>query len=332
MKYAGRFLRGLALLALCLQLLSAACFAQGLTLLVDSAAADAAAQKITLTGSISSGTAQDLTVRVYRDGELLYINQFTCGEDGTFSFSFPADIETGQSLRLMVGGAGLDQPWEKTVTVAAGTSGGETPSGGGGGGAVQPSGFFAYITGDGQGLFHPDDGITRAEVSMIFARLGTGSPTFSGSQTASFADVAAGSWYYHCVGYAQAAALVNGYADGTFRPDAGITRAEFAKMAAAYAELSGGTQSGFSDVPATHWAAPAIAALAEKGWINGYEDGTFRPDEGITRAQAVKILNALLGEKPDEAALDAGLSGLKTFPDVSGSHWAYYHILLAANG
>lgn len=155
------------------------------------------------------------------------------------------------------------------------------------------------MKGDSNGMFRPSDPITRAEVSMIFARLGTGQSEFAGSYSSSFEDVKAASWYYNCVGYAQGAGIVNGYADNTFKPEKQITRAEFAAMVARFAKLEGRDTSDFTDLSG-HWAEGEVAALAEKGWVGGYADGTFQPNQPITRAEVTKIVNRMLDRTPDK--------------------------------
>lgn len=338
MKHARRFGSGLLALVLILQVLAAMCFAQGVTIQVSKAEADAASQKVTVAGAVSGGVGQDISIRIFRGEDLRYIDQFACNADGSFRQSFLVnDMQEGQTLRVVMGCSGQDEPWEKEITVTKSDSGGTAPGPSGGGATgmeeepAKPA-AIAYIKGDAQGLFHPDDAITRAEVAMIFARLGTGTVDFTGDYPCDFSDVKPESWYSDCVGYVQSIGLVNGYADGTFRPDRQISRAEFAKMVAAYAKLSGAAEAVFQDVPSTHWAAAEIAALAENGWVGGYADGTFRPDSPVTRAQVAKIVNGMLQLKPDQEKLDASIASLTTFRDVPAAHWAYYHVLQAANG
>ena len=126
------------------------------------------------------------------------------------------------------------------------------------------------------------------------------------------------------------AGILEGYEDGTFRPDASITRAEFAAIASRFDKLEAGSKT-FSDVPESHWAYEAISSAAEKGWINGYPDGTFRPENAITRAEAVTLANAVLQRECDEAFVADHLSEMLTFNDLSDGHWAYGEIMEAAN-
>lgn len=325
--------------ALLLQLFAITGLAASLTFSMQKAEAYATSQTIVLEGSISSGISQELTIRVLKGNNMLYLNQFTCEDDGSFQWTIPVEgIKKGETLQVFLGGSGVTEPKELSVVVTdtssgGGSTGGGSIGGGTGGTTEEPETErdLAYIQGGSDGTFRPGDAITRAEVSMIFARLGTGQSVFTGSYDSSFTDVDDGSWYYDCVGYAQSAGIVKGYSDGTFQPNKQITRAEFATMVARYAKLENGQSSSFSDVKG-HWAEGAVAALTEQGWVGGYSDGTFHPDMPVTRAEVTKIINRMLDRVPDQEALDAELSNLTTFSDVEKTHWAFYEILEAANG
>lgn len=329
MKNVKRFGSWLLTVLLVLQVLTTLCFAEPLAFTQVSETADVVNQKITIQGVVSGGHAQQISIRVFKDSDLLYVNQIKSNDDGSFKLSFPVAINSGDSLKFLLGGDGVTTPLEQKVVAGNGSSGN-------GGSAIAPEKptkkTIAYIQGDAAGLFHPNDAITRAEVCMIFARLGTGTENFTGKYTSNFQDVATGSWYYDCVGYAQSTGLVKGYSDGNFQPDMQITRAEFSAIIARYAKLENGTTTSFSDVPANYWAAGFISALAQKKWVGGYEDGSFRPNQSITRAEAVTIINRMMGLTVDKAIIDAQISKLTTFTDVTSAHWAYYNILLAANG
>ena len=177
----------------------------------------------------------------------------------------------------------------------------------------------AYLSGYSDGTFRPDHSLTRAEAATLFYNLLGGN---SGSGGA-YPDVASGAWYCNAVTALSGVGVITGYPNGTFGPDNTITRAEFVAMAMRFAGVSGKTGSiGFPDVASTHWAAGYIAAAADGGYLSGYPDGTFGPDNQITRAEAVTILNNLRG--------CAGLDQGKTFSDVPASHWAYEAITAAA--
>lgn len=189
---------------------------------------------------------------------------------------------------------------------------------------------IAYIKGYPDGGVHPTANITRAEVSAIFYRLL--SDDARGVYTTSihnFADVH-NSWASTEIATLANASILQGYTDGTFRPNAAITRAEFAAIAARFDKLSGGTKS-FSDVPTDHWAYAAITSAAEKGWVTGYSDGTFRPNNAITRAEVVKITNAVLDRTCDKDYVSGNLSKLTSYNDLTSAYWAYYDILEASN-
>ena len=188
----------------------------------------------------------------------------------------------------------------------------------------------AYMEGM-NGRFVPEGKLSRAQAAMLFARImqELGRDAFDKNKTyaTSFHDVSADAWYASAVGFMQQYKLIEGYADGTFRPDATITRAEFATMISRLAELQTGGVS-FEDVSEAHWAYRYIQNAAARGYISGYDDGSFRPDRTITRAETTKILNRLLGRAPHTDAIDQN-PALNVFPDVTKSHWAYYEIVEA---
>ena len=189
---------------------------------------------------------------------------------------------------------------------------------------------ISYINGYPDGGVHPEAEITRAEVSAIFFRLLSDDARSQYEATKSrFADANA-NWASAEIATLTAAGILEGYEDGTFRPDASITRAEFATIASRFDKLEAGSKT-FSDVSASHWAYEAISSAAEKGWITGYPDGTFRPENAITRAEAVTLANAVLQRECDETFVAEHLSEMLTFSDLSNSHWAYDEIMEAAN-
>lgn len=189
---------------------------------------------------------------------------------------------------------------------------------------------IAYINGYPDGGVHPEANITRAEVSAIFYRLLSDEARSQYEVSSSrFADANA-NWASAEIATLTSAGILEGYEDGTFRPDASITRAEFAAIASRFDKLEAGSKT-FSDVPESHWAYEAISSAAEKGWINGYPDGTFRPENAITRAEAVTLANAVLQRECDEAFVADHLSEMLTFNDLSDGHWAYGEIMEAAN-
>ena len=190
---------------------------------------------------------------------------------------------------------------------------------------------LAFLSGYANGTFEPDRNMTRAEVTTMFARLLTEKMAADQTYSNTFSDVAKSHWAANYIGYMQQFGIITGYADGSFRPDASVTRAEFAAIASRFERLTEGTKS-FSDVPGSHWAAKYINFAATRGWVNGYADGTFRPNNSITRAEVAAVTCRLLERNADQSYIRSHLSELRAFTDVSESHWAYWYTMEAANG
>ncbi|WOC75621.1 S-layer homology domain-containing protein [Intestinibacillus sp. NTUH-41-i26] len=184
---------------------------------------------------------------------------------------------------------------------------------------------IAYMVGYETGNFGPANNITRAEVAQAFYRLLLDQ---SHSQSPSFPDVAADAWYHEAVVTLAAKGIITGYEDGTFRPEQPITRSEFAAIAARFARASTDKALTFPDVPADAWYRGAVQTAVSYGWINGYEDGTFRPEQPIGRAETAAIINRMLARIADRSAVDNG-AGTR-FPDVPASHWAFYDVVEAS--
>ena len=209
-------------------------------------------------------------------------------------------------------------------------------SGGGGGGSHKPTvtipddvptglngdDHFAYIVGYPNGNVEPNGNITRAEVATIFFRLLTDETRNANStKSNSYSDVAAGAWYNHAVSTLSAMGIVKGDSQGKFNPNAPITRAEFAAIAARFDDKANTTAVDFSDI-ASHWAKNEISAAANNGWINGYTDGTFRPNNKITRAEAMTLVNRVLKRLP-ETAEDLHNDMIKWSDNSDTSAWYY---------
>ena len=190
---------------------------------------------------------------------------------------------------------------------------------------------LAFLSGYANGTFEPDRNMTRAEVTTMFARLLTEKMAADQTYSNTFSDVAKSHWAANYIGYMQQFGIITGYADGSFRPDASVTRAEFAAIASRFERLTEGTKS-FSDVPSSHWAAKYINFAATRGWVNGYADGTFRPNNSITRAEVAAVTCRLLERNADQSYIRSHRSELRAFTDVSESHWAYWYTMEAANG
>lgn len=191
---------------------------------------------------------------------------------------------------------------------------------------------FAFLNGYPDGTFGPNKKMTRAEVTVMFARLLTEQMDPDKTYTNTFADVPASAWYANYIGYMQRFGIINGYEDGTFRPNASITRAEFATIACRFEKLTEGS-AAFSDVSKSHWAYKYINFAATRGWVNGYPDGTFRPGNNITRAEVASVTCRLLERNADRAYVESHYDTLpRVFTDIDSSHWAYWYVMEAANG
>ena len=189
---------------------------------------------------------------------------------------------------------------------------------------------YAYIVGYPDKTVRPQNGITRAEVATIFFRLLTDETRDANStKSNSYSDVAAGAWYNHAVSTLSAMGIVKGDSDGKFNPNAPITRAEFAAIAARFDDKANSTTADFSDI-ASHWAKNEISAASNNGWINGYPDGTFRPDNKITRAEAMTLVNRVLKRLP-ETAEDLHDDMIKWSDNSDASQWFYLAVQEATN-
>ena len=189
---------------------------------------------------------------------------------------------------------------------------------------------FAYIVGYPDGNVNPGGNITRAEVATIFFRLLTEDVrTANSTQSNSLSDVSRGQWFNHAISTLSSMGIVKGNPDGTFAPDAPITRAEFAAIAARFDDKDTNTTSNFSDI-ASHWAKDEIGIAANKGWINGYPDSTFRPDQYITRAEAMTLVNRVLNRLPEKS--EDLLDDMIKWPDnADASVWYYLAVQEATN-
>lgn len=190
---------------------------------------------------------------------------------------------------------------------------------------------FTFLVGYDGGSFGPERNMTRAEVTTMFARLLTEQIEADKTYANSFSDVPGSHWAANYIGYMEQFGIVTGYADGSFRPDAPVTRAEFASIASRFEKLTEGTMS-FADVPATYWAASYINFAATRGWVNGYADGTFRPENPITRAEVAAVTCRLLERTADQDYIRSHPDELRTFHDMAEGHWAYWYVMEAANG
>ena len=233
----------------------------------------------------------------------------------------------------------------KDVALKAATK--KAPSPGGSGGGHRPSNppvtipddvptglngkdHYAYVVGYPDGMVYPQKNITRAEVATIFFRL-LKDETREANMTKSngYNDMKDGAWYTCAVSTLSKMGIIKGYEDGSFKPDASISRAEFAAIAARFDPDGDTTPATFSDV-SSHWAKDEISIAANHGWIKGYEDGSFKPDQKITRAETMTLVNRVLKRLPETK--DDLHKDMKTWPDNQNeSAWFYLAVQEATN-
>ena len=258
------------------------------------------------------------------------------GVNGTFSFNgWKKDDGTVLSgEQQLTADLTLHGVWTFTKKSSGGSGGGgrkptvtipdDVPTG------LNGDDHYAYIVGYPNGNVEPNGNITRAEVATIFFRLLTEEVrTANSTQSNSLSDVTRGQWFNHAVSTLSSMGIVKGHNDGTFAPNAPITRAEFAAIAARFDDKNTDTSSKFTDI-ASHWAKNEIGIAANKGWINGYPDGTFRPNQYITRAEAMTLVNRVLNRLPENSS-DL-LDSMIKWPDNSdASAWYYLAVQEATN-
>ena len=242
-------------------------------------------------------------------------DEYTPVENDSHAISLKAATKKSSSGGSSGGGGGR----KPTVTIPD-----DVPTG------LNGDDHFAYIVGYPNGNVEPNGNITRAEVATIFFRLLTEEVrTANSTQSNSLSDVTRGQWFNHAVSTLSSMGIVKGHNDGTFAPNAPITRAEFAAIAARFDDKNRDTSSKFTDI-ASHWAKNEIGIAANKGWINGYPDGTFRPNQYITRAEAMTLVNRVLNRLPENSS-DL-LDSMIKWPDNSdASAWYYLAVQEATN-
>ena len=232
-------------------------------------------------------------------------------KDTVFTYTYAKNSSGGSS-----GGSHHRRP---TVTIPD-----DVPTG------LNGNDHYAYIVGYPDKTVRPQNGITRAEVATIFFRLLTDETRNANStKSNSYSDVAAGAWYNHAVSTLSAMGIVKGDSHGKFNPNAPITRAEFAAIAARFDDKANTTTADFSDI-ASHWAKNEISAASNNGWITGYPDGTFRPDNKITRAEAMTLVNRVLKRLP-ETEEDLHDDMIKWSDNSDVSQWFYLDVQEATN-
>lgn len=306
-----------------------------------------------------------LTVRVLQDetGRPIENAQVSIGRDGRIVVVLPDGVDMNDAHRIRVIVTDNHKNPQKDYVVIVRNDLGEQAEGktdengtvvvpekpdngqNSGKDAADPSAeqiHAAYIYGYPDGTVRPDGSMTRAEAAAVFARLLSDRRGGKIRQSAGsdFQDVVASDWYSGYLDYLTGYGIINGYGDGTFRPDLGITRSEFTTMAVRFFDSYGdGNPSiqkkytGYRDVSDGYWAAEYIEEATRKGWVTGYEDGSFQGNKKIIRAEVVTLVNRLLGREADAQVVDQNLSQLEQFSDLRDpNYWAYYAIMEAANG
>ena len=259
-------------------------------------------------------------------------------------------IHVGDVTTYVLTGLNNGMPYSITVAAvnAVGTGAASAPvtatpnaptTGGGSGGGttsgasttIKKEEHAPYMIGDDLGKFNPDGNMTRAEMAQMLYNLLDNTTELAKGK--SFSDVSANDWHYDAVMALSAKGIINGYVDGTFRPEAAMTRSEFAALMVRFVEavtgeaLTLGTKT-FTDVSAEHWANEYIAAMSAAVGMAGY-DVAFKPEQSISRAEVAEAANALLGRTPDKSYINSN-PAMNKFPDVSADHWAYHDIMEAS--
>ena len=265
-----------------------------------SAAANA---KVTVTAAPNDGYKVNTVIVTDQDGKVIPVSR---NANGAYSFTMPASAVT------------------VSVTFANAIA---SPKDTGVANWLITDDHIVYLRGYEDGTIRPTGSITRAEVAMMFYRLLKDKNI---EAPEGYVDVSAGMWYSEAVNALSSLGILSGYGDKTFLPNNPISRAEFAAVATRFAIAAGGDAS-FPDIPNGYWAEANIATAAKYGWINGYEDGAYRPSGNITRAEAATIVNHMLGRAADEQYVLANRSRLVQFSDLqSTSVWYYFDMVEAS--
>ena len=295
-----------------------------------------------ITDTVASGTTITLTYEKRTDLSYTvhyYLKNTTkkVADDKTVDGqTFNADV-TENAIRIS--GYRVYGDSEKSITIGTGTneiifyytraSRPSTPSKP----TLNTGDHYAYVMGYPDGMVRPNGSITRAEVSAILFRLLSDKTRDEYFTTeSSFTDVKAGAWYNNSIATLEkAGVIVDTAKGGAFRPNEAITRAELAAMLAQFSDAKPVKGVKFSDVPAEHWAYEAIAIAAKMGWIEGYPDGTFRPDATITRAEMMTLVNRALERVPSDEDHLLSKRVMLTFPDCKSGDWFYIAVQEATN-
>lgn len=264
----------------------------------------------------NAGPYADVTVY---DSNGTRLGGATAGSTGIFNISLNRELKAGETIKVEAKESGKIS--RSTEVKIAGQEAKVTAE------VNSPS----YIAGYPDGTFKPGKEVTRAEAVRMFVSLVNNGKELPKNPTTKFKD-ANNKWYSDEINFAVSKGFISGYSDGTFKPNQGITRAEFAQMIAVFVKDGYPGSSNFKDVKG-HWASNAIDQLYGNKTIKGFPDGTFKPDQKLTRAEAVTVLNSVFGRNTKATSFaNVNTSSLRKFSDVPMSHWAYYEIVDASNG
>ena len=264
----------------------------------------------------NAGAYADVTVY---DSNGVRLGGASAGSTGIFNISLNRALRAGETIKVEAKESGKTS--RSTEVKIAGQEAKATAS------VNQPS----YIAGYPDGTFKPGKEVTRAEAVRMFVKLVNEGKELPKNPTTKFKD-ANNKWYSDEINFAVSKGFISGYSDGTFKPNQGITRAEFAQMIAVFVKDGYPGSSNFKDVKG-HWASNAIDQLYGNKKIKGFPDGTFKPDQKLTRAEAVTVLNSVFGRNTKSTSFaNVNTNSLRKFSDVPMSHWAYYEIIDASNG
>ena len=270
------------------------------------------AKLYTLTYESNGGT--EIASEQYEDGEVADLDKIPTKTDYQFTGWYEDEACTTLVERVKM---------DQDRTVYAGWKKDETP-------VLKKDDHSAYIIGYDDGTVRPERSISRAEVATIFFRLLQDDTREKyWADTNDYSDVADDAWYTNAISTLTNLGILTGYEDGTFKPDASVTRAEFATIAARFSdgELEG--FASFPDVPEDHWASKYIAKAEKLGWIKGYDDGTFGPENEITRAQAMTLVNRVLERGVDKEGICENT--IKWSDNLDTTAWYYYDVQEATN-
>ena len=272
-------------------------------------------------------TLEDLHIQWPEDGSLTAeLTLPNTNETYTFTLSFVGNdyYESASSNAMVVVG-------QQTSGGGGGSDPGDQPADPDDTGVsdwLNTKDHLAYLAGYPGGTFGPDQNMTRAEAAQMFYNLLLEKDV---EITVEFEDVPADAWYAKPVNTLASLGILSGVGNGRFDPERSITRAEFTVIAMKFANTSGGGVNIFSDVNEDDWFYSAVVDSTQYGWINGYPDGTFRPEATISRAEVTVIVNHMLGRAADRPYVIAHEEELNTFGDVNRGHWGYFHVAEATN-